>query len=97
MDETGIDFSFIAVVYENSVGTEPTGQDAMDYAAALGNPALPVLADPSLQVLDVTEFDGTVFPSQCALSPEMEMLKCTEGHGHDDLFDVIREHAQSNR
>ena len=85
------------MVYQNSVGTQPSAQDAMDYAANLGNPSFPVLADPSLQVLEHTEYDGTVIPGQCALSPEMEILKCTLGHGHDALYDAILDHEESTR
>ena len=97
MDETGIPFSFLAVLFQNSAGSQLTGQDAKDYAADLGNPSHPVLADPSEQVLEFTDYDGSVLPGMCVLSPQMEMLECIEGREHDELFDVIRAHAQDER
>jgi len=52
-----------------------------------------VLSDPTEQVFEATEYDGSVLPGKCALSPQMEMLSCTSGHGNESLFDAIREHA----
>ncbi len=74
----------------------PGAQDAVDYAAALGNPDHPVLSDPSEQVFSATEYDGSTLPGKCVLSPEMEILACTSGHGNEELFDLIQEHAGNN-
>ena len=65
----------------------------MDYAEALGYPDHPVVADASEQVFQATQYDGSVLPGKCALSPEMEILACTSGHGNESLFEVIRDHA----
>jgi hypothetical protein len=83
-------------VFQNSVGSPPEAQDAVDYAEALGDPDYPVVADPSEQVFSATGYDGSTLPGKCVLSPEMVMLECTSGHGNEDLFEAIVEHASSN-
>ena len=81
------------MIWQNNDGTAPSAENAADYADSLGNPDHPVLSDPSEQVFEATEYDGSVLPGKCALSPQMEMLSCTSGHGNEGLFDAIREHA----
>ena len=81
------------MVFQNSVGSPPTAQDAVDYAEALGDPDYPVVADPSEQVFEATEYNGSILPGKCVLGPEMEMIECTAGHGNESLFETIREHA----
>jgi len=63
------------------------------YAAALDNPSYPVVSDESEQVFAATTYDGLSLPGKCLLTPEMEMLMCTSGHGNEELFDAIRTHA----
>ena len=81
------------MIFQNSSGTPPSGQDAADYAADIENPDFPVLADPSEQVVAATEYDGTTLPGTCILSPRMELLHCDVGEVDDELFDIIRAHA----
>ena len=78
------------------MGTPPGAQDAIDYAELLGDPRHPVLADPSEQVLSATSYDGSMLPGKCALTPEMEILECTAGHGNGALLERIREHANQD-
>jgi hypothetical protein len=86
-------FSFIAVLFQDVVGGSPGGGDAVSYAAVLDNPSYPIVADESLQVFDATTYDGRALPGKCVLTPEMEMLMCTSGHGNEELYDAIRTHA----
>ena len=89
-----MDFSFIAVLFQSVDSGFPDGNDAVIYADALGNPSYPVVADETQQVFEATTYDGSSLPGKCALSPEMEILTCTTGHGNEDLFDAISTHAQ---
>ncbi len=88
-----MDFSFLVSLYEGMDGGIPAGEDAESYFETIGEPTYPVLADTTGRLLDVTPYDGEALPGKCALSPQMELLECTTGHGNETLFDVIREHA----
>ena len=52
-----------------------------------------MVADETQQVFEATTYDGSRLPGKCILTPEMEMLVCTSGHGNEELFDAIRTHA----
>ncbi|HJN73463.1 MAG TPA: hypothetical protein QGF58_05970 [Myxococcota bacterium] len=94
-DETGIEMGYIVGLFEGMDPGPPPPEMAAEYHERLGSPDLPVLADTEGLLLDVTPYDGRSLPGKCALSPEMEMLECTTGHGLEELRDVIAEHAGS--
>ena len=54
----------------------------------------PVLADGDLTIANSTPLTQMTHPELCALTPEMEIIKCTSGHkSHKNLFFAITDHA----
>ena len=83
------------VVFENTGGLPADGTTAQGYWTDMGEPDLAVLADGSRQVIDLTPWEGQYLPGKCAITPEMEILGCYTGHGNDEPFADILEHASS--
>jgi len=89
--ETGIDFSYLVVIFESATGDPARPEDAAPYAEVIGDPEIPVLSDPGVAMVAATPFDGKELPGKCLLSPEMEILSCWTGHDNDDdALDIIR-------
>lgn len=93
--DLGIEFSYIVALFQDVMGAPPDAEVAAEYAEVIGiDREIPVLSDRKQELLDVTPYDGETLPGKCVLSPEMELLDCTTGHGDDlDLIDGIRAHA----
>ena len=81
------------MVFQSNTGGLPDEEAGVDYAEKIGEPGFPVLADMSEQVIYDTPYEGNTLPGKCVLTPDMVMLSCTSGHGNEDLYDAIREHA----
>ncbi|MDP6931951.1 MAG: hypothetical protein QGG40_03505 [Myxococcota bacterium] len=93
VEETGLDFSPIVVLFQDSSGGVPDGEDAAQYHEAISEPDFPVMADVDQAVLDATPYTGQSLPGKCSLSPDMELLACSSGHSNETILDAIREHA----
>ena len=92
-DETGIAFSFVIALFEDNNGAAPDASVSASYAAAIGDPGFPVLADTERALLTATPHDGTVVPAKCSLTPEMVLLDCLTGHGNEELLAGIEADA----
>jgi len=94
VDETGIAFSHIIILYEGVDFDVPDAEVAADYHEALGSPGIPVLSDVNQGALDLTPYDGTAMPGWCVTTPEMEILYCDTGHGVNKALGSVQEHAE---
>ncbi len=94
--ETGIPFSFIMIMNEDSSADPATGETVKTYAASLGLTGIPVLADGSYQTYATTPWDGTQRPGKCAIAPDMTILDCYAGEDDTLGFDAIVAHAVTN-
>ena len=56
--ETGLDFSFMFVLFAGVLGYEATEQDSAEYAEHIGDPDFPVFADGDKLLYDVTPMNG---------------------------------------
>ena len=93
--ETGVDFSYLVILFEDVQGDQPKGGTAVNYADVIDARKLPVLADKQQAILSDTPYDGSRLPGKCLLSPEMEMVECWDGHaGIEELFEVMARHAE---
>ena len=92
-----MDFSFLFALYQGGSGFAATADDCAGYANTIGNPDFPVFADGEEKIKSATPMTQNVHPEMCALSPALEILYCTSGHGgYESTLDAIREHAASN-
>ena len=92
--ETGLDFSFMFVLFAGVLGYEATEQDSAEYAEHIGDPDFPVFADGDKLLHDVTPMNGESHPEVCAIGPDMKILECWSGHGSvQTALDKIRETA----
>ena len=93
--ETGLGFSYVITLFQDSMGEAPDADVAVDYAQVVdAKQRIPVLSDMKQGLLDHTPYDGAELPGKCVLSDEMELLDCFTGHGDDaDAFQLIRDHA----
>jgi len=90
-----VPFSFLVLVFEESLGESPTAQTAVDYAEAISWPDFPVAADTEGSILETSPWEGEALPGKCVLTPEMEILECYTGHGNETGFEAIVEHWES--
>lgn len=89
--QSGAPFSYLIVLFSGTTGDAPKPIDAVDYAKAVGDPDIPVLADPEQNILANTPYDGKTLPGKCLLSPEMEIISCWTGHENDDeAWETVR-------
>lgn len=94
VDRTGIPFHYTIVLFEDDLSQPPKAKDAVDYAETVDVYELPVLSSTDQGILTHTPYGGRTLPGKCILSPDMELLDCTEGHGDDaELFAAIEAHA----
>jgi len=92
--ETGLDFSFMFVIFAGFLGYEATEEDCAEYAEHIGNPDFPVFADGEKRLHDATPMNGESHPEVCAIGPDMTILECWSGHGSvETALDKIRETA----
>ncbi len=87
----------MVILFEDSLGYAPDGEDASVYATAIDSPDFPVVADPEKAILSATTWEGTYLPGKCALTPQMEIIKCYTGHGNDEGLEAIVEHFEASR
>ncbi len=91
-DETGIPLSYVVIVFEGTNGQRPSAGVAPLYWEAIDEPSFPVVADTDQACLEATDFNGRNLAGKCLISPEMEILACTTGHGPDDwAYDIVTE------
>jgi hypothetical protein len=91
VDETGIDFGYITLLFQGPQGDPAVPQDAPSYHEYVDSPRIPVVADPERAFLEATPYDGSVLPGKCLLSPEMELVHCWTGADNDDeALDMVR-------
>jgi hypothetical protein len=91
-EHADIAVEFMIIIFENNAGLPPDGSVAESYAAELGDPQIPVVADPAKQILNSTPWGDTSLPGKCILTPEMEILECYTGHGNETAFDAVLDH-----
>lgn len=93
--DLGLGFSYVIVLFQDAMGDPPDDEVAAEYAEVIGvEHQIPILSDRKEGVLDGTPYDGSTLPGKCVLSPRMEILDCTTGHGDDlQYIDLIRDHA----
>jgi hypothetical protein len=94
-EHAGIGLEFMVIIFENNAGMPPDGAVAESYASELGYPQIPVVADPSKEILVSTPWADSSLPGKCILTPEMEILECYTGHGNETAFDVVLDHFGS--
>ncbi len=93
--DTGVDFGYLLVLFQDVWAEAPTGETAVDYAAEIGATTLPVLADTEQAIVEFTPFEGSPLPGKCLFSPEMVMVECWSGHsGIEELYEVMERHAR---
>ena len=91
--ETGLDFSFLFVLSQDSNGNTADVEDVVSYHTMMNEPSFPVLADGARQLAVITPM-GEGQPEMCALSPQMEIIRCYfESGGHEQALLDIRAHA----
>ena len=91
MDESGVPFSYMIVLFSGITGDPAKPQDAIDYAEVVGDPEIPVFADPAQDILANTPYDGKALPGKCLLSPSMEIVSCWTGHDNDEeAWEIVR-------
>jgi len=93
MDETGMEIGFLIALYENARGGPPGEDLGETYHEEINSPDLPVLSDTEEGILEASSYPGSPLPGKCALSPEMEILRCAHGHGNETLVEAILDHA----
>ena len=87
---TGLDFSILTVVFQDSAGRLPAPDEGTRYAEAADIENQPVFVDPIAAVLSATPHDGLLLPGVCALSPQMVLVECADGVGAvDDMLAVV--------
>ncbi len=91
--ETGVDMQFLIVLFEDTRGDAPGEDLAEDYHEQISSPDLPVLSDIDEGILEASAYAGSPLPGKCLLSPQMEILRCSNGHGNETLFEAILQHA----
>ena len=96
-EHSDVPFSFLVVVFEESLGETPSAQTAVDYAEAIDWPDFPVAADTDDTIINNSPWEGNALPGKCVLTPDMEILQCYTGHGNETAFDAIVEHWESAR
>ena len=94
---TGLDFSFVVVLYEDRTGALPAATVAERYAADVEIEDQPVTVDPIKAVLGATPYRGDALPGVCALSPELEILGCGTGDAAVDAMLTLVEEAAASR
>jgi hypothetical protein len=90
---SGLDFSYILVVFEDAFGLTPEADLASAYHEGIGSPTYPVLSDVSNTTLPAVPYDAQEVPGKCALTPDMVILGCMTGHGAEPLYQLIEDHA----
>ena len=94
VSETGLDFQFMLVLYENSSGYPATPEDGASFADSIENPNFPVFADGNDMVVNATPLTNNSRPEMCALSPELEIIGCFTGYdGYANALNEIKTHA----
>ncbi|MBW2454151.1 MAG: hypothetical protein JRI68_06560 [Deltaproteobacteria bacterium] len=91
--ESGLDFSYLLVIFQDTLGFTPEADLAAIYHEGIGSPSYPVMADVSGTSVAASPYDATGVPGKCALTPDMVILGCTTGHGAAALYQLIEEHA----
>ena len=92
VEETGIPFSYMIVLYEDIHANAPDGADATAYAEEVSAELIPVLSSLDQTIMTATPWDPMVLPGKCLLSPDLTILDCKTGHGDDEeYFDIIQE------
>jgi hypothetical protein len=91
--ESGLDFGYLLVIFQDTLGFTPEAELAADYHAGIGSPSYPVLADVSDTAVAASPYDAGGVPGKCALTPDMVILGCTTGHGAAELYQLIQDHA----
>lgn len=84
--QTGQDFAFLTVIFEDSTGQAPSAAEGAEYAARSGIEGQPVFADPVAAVLSATSYAGTELPGVCILDPRMTLVDCAQGEGAVDTM-----------
>ncbi|GEM_PF-2212075 len=87
-----IQWSFGVALYEGADGQVANAETAPAYAAAIDDPAFPVLADLDGVLIDSTPWNGSGMPAWCVLSPQMTLLDCFGGIDDDRLADAVTTH-----
>ncbi len=96
MDEfrtvNGWGFTYLIALFEGNAALLPSVEDTVAWADDVEIDA-PILADQAQVLPKVTPFGDTI-PFRCALSPQMEMLKCfsNEPEGDDLAIKAILDH-----
>ena len=83
------------ILFENTTYDAPTPEDATDYHEEIGSPSYPVFADTAEALFDAVPYDGSSLPGICLVTPEMELLECTSGHGMEQFLETIQDHAEA--
>lgn len=88
--ETGVDFSYLLVLYEDGTLGPPDAETVAEYGAALElEGVVPVLGDPSKGITGQLPWEDSL-PAKCVLNPEMEMVHCYIGRDDTEAYEVIR-------
>ena len=93
--ETGIDLSFIIVLFESVDGGVTRADEAYAYHQVIGTPNIAVLGDVYAQALGITPYNGSALPGKCALTPDMEILGCIASEDSTPVLEMIQQHAAS--
>lgn len=69
-------------------------EDAISYHERIGAPSFPIFADGTGKLAGATPMTQQVHPEMCALTPELEIISCYNGHGgYEQALDDITVHA----
>jgi hypothetical protein len=79
---------------EGGTGNPATAGDCAAYAKKLNITKFPVMADGSGQVAEATPMTGMAIPEVCALTPQMAVIDCWQGHKtYLEALKAIQQHA----
>ncbi len=91
--DTSLPFSYVLLIFQDTVGNPPEASAGADYWATIGEPDFPVVADIEEGSISDTPYEADRLPGKCVLSPELELLHCYSGDDDTEGFAAITEHA----
>ncbi|MEC7986613.1 MAG: hypothetical protein VX278_15710 [Myxococcota bacterium] len=88
-----MDFGFLFSLFEGRSGNPAVAEDCASYYETIGQPTFPVFADGNGLIAGATPLIQQN-PEVCALSPEMEIISCYQGHNvYRQAMEDIKTHA----
>ncbi len=94
MDETGVPFSYVVILYEDFLEGSSDATTVQHYIDQNNLGLLPVFADPQRDILANTPYNGPSddMPGKCLVDKRMQLIDCYTGPSVDTVqMNWIRE------